>query len=459
MENSLAGWLPDKKKLQRPVYVSLAATIEQDIAEGKLKVGTRLPTQRDLADYLGINFTTVTRAYKLCEFKGLIYAITGNGTFVASNATQSICSTTTKLSEDSIELGFVASFEQPGIIAVDAIKKVSKKRCLHDLLNYKSPTGMLHQKRIGLKWMEAFGMYADHDQIAITAGTQNALVIVLISLFEPGQRIATDWHTYSNFIALARSLRIQLVPVAGDESGMLPNKLAKICKHNLIHGIFLMPSCCNPTTSMMLESRKKEIAAIIKYNDIILIEDDCHAFMTSEIIQDYGCPLYMLIPNNTIYLCGTSKSICSGLRIAYIVYPKRFNNKITQAIFTVNIKTSSLDAEIITELIQSGKASEIVARKKALAASANELFYSYFPQANRSGHPLSFYRWMGIDSSYTRMLLEMEMERLGVRVFHSSRFLSGPDDNKQYVRISLSSTKNMEELGKGLDILKHYLKM
>ena len=78
-------WKPDKKRLQAPLYLSLATLLETDIAGGYLSAGTQLPPQRELADFLDINLSTVTRAFKICERKGLIYAVIGKGTFVAPN--------------------------------------------------------------------------------------------------------------------------------------------------------------------------------------------------------------------------------------------------------------------------------------------------------------------------------------------------------------------------------------
>ncbi len=69
-----------------------------------------------------------------------------------------------------------------------------------------------------------------------------------------------------------------------------------------------------------------------------------------------------------------------------------FARKIAQAIFNINVKTSSFDAEVITELILSGKAHEIVSQKKQLAQTANDIYSEYFPLRMDVGHPLSLYR-------------------------------------------------------------------
>lgn len=450
------SWKPDKQALKRPFYQSIAFLLEQDIVNGFLAPGIKLPPQRELADFLDLNFTTITRAYTLCERKGLIYAVTGSGTFVAPNAARSIAISANETT-NWIDLGFVASFEQTNDIAAEVIQKVTEKKYLKQLLNYNDPTGIPHQKTAGLNWMESFGIRADQEHTAIVSGAQNALTITLTALFEPGNRIATDLYTYSNFIELAKMLHIQLIPIPGDEFGMLPDELEKQCCQVDIHGIFLMPSCGNPTTVMISDFRKHELAGVIRKHQLILIEDDIHAFMTAGIIDDYQQPMFNLIPEQSVYICSTSKSICSGLRVAYMVYSAAFRKKIVQAIFNVNVKTSSLDAEVVTEIILSGKAHEIVSQKKQLAQSANDIYSEYFPLRNLIGHPLSFYRWLPIQGHNDGLQLETDLQKYGIRIFHSDRFLSGQSTSDKYLRIALSSTSSLNELKIGLKILTQYL--
>ncbi|PKF89725.1 PLP-dependent aminotransferase family protein [Bacillus sp. BA3] len=455
-DNYPMSWKPDKKALKRPFYKSLASLLEQDITNGFIAPGTKLPPQRELADFLDLNFTTITRSYKICEVKGLIYAVTGSGTFVAPNATRSITISADKAA-NSIDLGFVASFEQTNDIVSETLQKTVNKSYLEHLLNYNDPTGIPHQKTAALNWMESFGINADQEHIAIVSGAQNALAIALAALFEPGNRIATDLYTYSNFIELAKMFHIKLVPIPGDHYGMLPDELEKQCSQTNIDGIFLMPSCNNPTTVMISDFRKQELAAIIRKHRLILIEDDIHAFLTAGIISDYRQPMFHLLPEQSVYICGTSKSICSGLRVAYMVYGEAFREKIAQAIFNINVKTSSFDAEVITELILSGKAHEIVSQKKQLAQTANDIYSEYFPLRMDVGHPLSLYRWLPIKGHNDALQLETDLKRRGIRVFHSNRFQSGQTTPDMYLRIALSSTNSFDELKIGLEILKQYL--
>lgn len=456
-ENYPMSWKPDRSILKRPFYLSIAESLENDITNGFLAPGTKLPPQRELADFLDINFTTITRSYKICELKGLIYAVTGSGTFVSPNATRSITISTNNFSGTCIDLGFVASFEQCNSMILETTKRVMEKPYLEQLFNYNDPTGMPHQKMAGLNWLESFGIYADTDHLAIVSGAQNALAITLSALFEPGNRIAVDFYTYSNFIELAKMFHIQLVPIIGDENGMIPDELENQCRLNEIQGIFLMPSCCNPTTIIISDARKKKLAAVIKKYNLIVIEDDIHAFLTANIIADYKQPMFQLLPEQTVYICSTSKSMCSGLRVAYMAFGDKFKEKILRAIFNINVKTSSLDGEIITDLILSGKANEIAFEKKKLAQSVNDLYAEYFPEAPNLGHPLSFFRWLPISKNMNAQELEATMLQKGIRVFHSERFLSGSNTPDKFLRIALASTNSLDELKTGLKILKAQL--
>lgn len=451
-------WKPEKERLKRPIYLSLANQLEADIAAGVLAPGTKLPPQRELADYLDLNFTTITRCYKLCEMRGLVYAKTGSGTFVSPHAAHSVTISTENIPPTCIDLAFVASFEQCNDMVTETVKKVTGKRYFAQLLDYNDPTGMPHQKQAAIEWMRGFGVQTDESHLALVSGAQNALALALLALFSAGDRIAVDTYTYANFISLAKLHHIHLLPVAGDGQGMLPEALDMQCSQNKVNGIFLMPSCGNPTTIMISERRKHALAAVIRKHRLILIEDDIHVFLTAGVVADYEGPLSRLVPEQSVYICSTSKALCSGLRVAYMVFGEPLRDMILQAIYNVNVKTSGLNAEIVTELLVSGQSERIIAAKKQLAVQANALFDQYFPDAPKEGHPLSFFRWLPVPVEYHSLAAEERLLQSGVRVFHSSRFMCGAAKQEQFFRVSLANTASMEQLRLGLEILQKCLR-
>lgn len=73
-DNYPMSWKPDLSRASGPKYLALVSLMEDDIKNGTLKAGTKLPPQRELADYLNVNLSTISRAFKLCSQKGLLSA-------------------------------------------------------------------------------------------------------------------------------------------------------------------------------------------------------------------------------------------------------------------------------------------------------------------------------------------------------------------------------------------------
>lgn len=65
-----------------PLYEQIVHQLQALISGGQLSPGDQLPTTRQLAVELGINFNTVARAYRMLDREGLISAQPGRGTFV-----------------------------------------------------------------------------------------------------------------------------------------------------------------------------------------------------------------------------------------------------------------------------------------------------------------------------------------------------------------------------------------
>ena len=65
-----------------PIYIQIIDQVKHLIASGVLVPDDQLPTVRELADDLGVNFTTVARAYRLLDEEGLISTQHGRGTYI-----------------------------------------------------------------------------------------------------------------------------------------------------------------------------------------------------------------------------------------------------------------------------------------------------------------------------------------------------------------------------------------
>ena len=73
-----------------PIYAQLEQTIRFAIATGKLRVGERLPTVRQLAVDLRVNANTVAKVYAELERAGVVETKRGVGTFVSEHHTKAV---------------------------------------------------------------------------------------------------------------------------------------------------------------------------------------------------------------------------------------------------------------------------------------------------------------------------------------------------------------------------------
>ena len=453
-DNFYLSWVPDKRTLSRPFYLSLANSLEADIISGKLAAGTRLPPQRELADYLDINFTTVTRAYDLCREKNLIYAVVGSGTFVSPLPGQTL--SWKKNTPGMIELGLINSFNQLRAPVIEATEKILKKSYLEQLYSYAEPAGHLHQRAAGAHWMAQMDVHTDCEHTAIFSGAQNVISTTLLSLFKIGDKLAVDEYTYANLIGAAKLSHVSLLPVAGDPHGMLPQALEEICRKTKVSGVFLMPNCANPTTRTMTESRKDELAEIAARYDLIVIEDD-NTGILSDLPGTYHS-LFTRLPGQTIYICNATMALCNGLRVTFAAFPENFRSRLLEALFHLHIKSSSLDAEIITELILNGKAQKLLEQKRQLAVERNLLFNACFPEISPTGPREAFFRWLPLaPTKKSGPEIENDLRKKGVNVYHSCRFAVGRTQD-HFLRFAISSPASQQELSRGLEIIREYLK-
>ena len=225
-------------------------------------------------------------------------------------------------------------------------------------------------------------------------------------------------------VELAHFLHIQLIAVPADESGMSPDALAQVCKNTEVKGIYLMPTCSNPTGIFMPPSRRLKLAEVIQRYGLLLIEDDIYSFLAPDDARSF----FSLLPEQTIHICSISKSLCAGLWVAFLAFPDKYRERLVSGMLSINLKTVSLNGEIIAELIESGDAEKIVTRKKILARKRNQVFTSVFPE-NRPDNVERFFHWLELPKHLTSKELELPALQRGVRLLGSHRFAMRNEKN------------------------------
>lgn len=442
------SWTPSFEiKKEASKYLSLAAQLENDIRSGKLPSGVKLPPQRELADYLDIDFTTVTRAYTVCREKGLIYGITGRGTFVSTinNSQDATNSFNCAVVQGFSELGA----EEISKAAIDVISRTPAS----ELFSYSNRDGSPRSRTAGQNYLKQNGIILPAEQIAIFPGAQGAISAALLSLFNAGDKIAVDEFTYANFISLSRLAKIKLIPILSDCDGMMPNKLEEAIKSLNIKGVYLMPNAANPTGITLSEKRKDELAHVISKNNLLLIEDDA----TLMFGKRRSKPFFKRLPTKTLYIAGSTRYIAPGLRATFVAYPKQYATSILSAMHHITIKAGILDAEILSEIVLSGKAEKILEKKAKKARAANNIFNKIFPKTFHPEDTLLFRTIPLPETAGKGQEIEKKCREAGVEICHSDRFSVRAGLENSFIRVSLSSAPTLSELKEALKLLKKTL--
>jgi GntR family transcriptional regulator len=124
--NLVAAKVKINFRSEEPIYLQIARQIEELVRSGDLNVGTQLPTVREMATELSINFNTVARAYRLLDEAKLISTQRGRGTYIWEKPTEE---TLMILKEEALEnllQKFVADIGKLGFSIEEALIELNK---------------------------------------------------------------------------------------------------------------------------------------------------------------------------------------------------------------------------------------------------------------------------------------------------------------------------------------------
>lgn len=440
--------------VSKPLYIAIVDALERDIRAGLLGPGDRLPTHRELAKTVGVTVTTITRAYREAEKRGLISAMVGSGTFVASDLGARTAPIYTQLNRNLIEMGLVYPLYglEPGLR--QCIEGVLARDDLTELMKYVPPQGLPRHRRIGANWMRRYGYEALPDQVVLTAGAQHAINCVFQALFRPGERLAVDYLTYPGVKAAARLCGIRLEGVLLDEQGMLPEELEALCGRGKVRGLFLLSGPQNPTGALMSPGRQAELAEVIRRHDLTLLEESLPSFLPPKPPP----PLSARLPERSIFIAELSKAFYAGLRVAFLAAPEPQAERVAQVVNDTIWMTSPLAAEIVCESIESGWADKVLRRRRKEVARRAALLREKFTGLSYCYAEGNMFVWLKLPPGWSGRAFAEAAEKSGVRVLAAEKFIVGSLPPPDYIRIALSGAEKLRDFTTGLDILAGLLK-
>ncbi|WP_160723685.1 aminotransferase-like domain-containing protein [Bacillus sp. USDA818B3_A] len=452
-ENYPMSWKPSIVKTEKPIYQALARQLEQDILKGVLLPGTKLPPQRELADYLDLNLSTISKAFKVCELKGLLSASVGSGTFVSFDALSNAYLLEDTKPKHLIEMGATlpdnASYE-PLLLQ---LKSMVQETDYEKWFGYGRAGESLWQKDAAIKLIRRAGFETTFDHILFANGGQNAIAAILASLCKPGDRMGVDQHTYPGLKTVAAMLHVQLVPIKCENYEMSPMAFEYACKNENIKGIYLIPDYHNPTASFMSVETRKKIADIAKKYNQFVIEDASYHLLGKKPLT----ALASFAPEQVIYIASLSKSLAPGLRLAYIAVPSQYKEAISKALYNLNITVSPLLAELTARTIVSNQFEALIESHQEQTIRRNQIVNRYLGDYTCLGDETGIFRWLLLPGEISGAEFETKAASQGVQVYAAERFVVGNSSPERAIRVSVCAPKTLEELEQGLMILKRLL--
>lgn len=448
------NWNPKLGESGKPRYIGIAEAIEADIEARVLKPGDRLPPQRQLAERLGVDFTTVTRGYAEAQSRGLVEAHVGRGTFVRhTTALAYLEPDDHRTAAKDMSMNMPPEPTDPVLVArmQEAFTYVGTN--LVALLRYQNAAASEKDITAASTWISQRGLIPKLERICVVPGAHAAMTGILSLICRPGDTILCERVTYPGLRNIAANAGVRLVGVEMDDDGIIPDALSEAIKREKPRALYLNPTLHNPTTLTISNERRLEIAEIISHFDVQLIEDDAYGFIP----VGSPAPLAASAPDLTWHIAGLAKCIGAGLRLAYVTAPSaRSALEFGQVMKAQSVMPSPVSMALATHWIEDGTADQIRRFLRTETAARQAIASSVLSACDFKSHPHAFNIYLRMPDGITRAELMTRMTGYEIGIVPSDAFtVDGKPD--EHVRVCLGGPIDRNQLTYALERMSHAL--
>jgi len=349
----------------RPLYVQIADQLVETIEEGRLKPGDRLPAMRELARDLDCALVTVSQAYELLTARGRATSRVGKGTFISE--TRDRGEPFARRWEP--DLGRLARAERmegvmeqltrataPGAInlanghpAPETFPLQDFARAFHrtlvedppELMQYRGASGDpdLCETLSGL--LRGRGCQATAADIIVCSGAQQAADLVATVLLDVRNVVASESPTYSGTLGVFDARGVTYVEVESDGDGIRPDDAERVFAEYRPRLLYVNPIAQNPTGAVLPQRRAKQLVALARRYDVVILEDQTGWQLT----YDAAAPPPLAAfdtDGRVIVMESLSKSIFPALRIGYLYCKGALADALELAKARTDVFTSTL---------------------------------------------------------------------------------------------------------------------
>lgn len=358
-----------------PLYQQIMNYINEKIANGEWAIGSKIPSQRELAKLFNVNRSTVITALEELTADGLIEGIMGKGTIVVNNTwslmaknpppnwskhiysglhTPSLA-TVQEINEAESNVNLIQLSKGElsiDIFPVDTMKLIMQRVTEKiEALGYEEPRGFLPLREAVSAYLRTVGINASPSSILIVSGALQALQLISVGLLQKDSTVLLERPSYLYSLYVFQSTGMKLRGLSLDEQGILPSSISSTNEQNAI--LYSNPCFHNPTGILMSEKRRQEILQVCEKKQLPIIEDDIYRELWIDEIPPL--PLKAMDRYGHVLSLGSlSKTLSPGLRIGWIVGPEPVIERLSDIKMQTDYGSSSLSQRVAAEWLTSG---------------------------------------------------------------------------------------------------------
>ncbi|MET4901464.1 PLP-dependent aminotransferase family protein [Paenarthrobacter sp. CC6] len=301
-----------------PAYRELADVVRLLVMDGRIPLDVALPSERALAQSLGVSRTTVTAAYASLREQGFLTA--GQG----SRGRTCIPFRSTPASmpglaapEGILDLAYASLPAAGEAVHRSFAEALTELPALLPGFGYDAVGVAALREAIADKY-SAEGVPTTLDQILVTSGAQHALNIVLRTLAGKQDRVMVEHPSYPNALDAIRAAGCRILPVAlpaGTSPAWDIDAMVAMMNHQRPAMAYLVPDFHNPTGRIMSDLQRRRLARAAASAGTVLVVDETLRGLNLDGVRT--APMSAFSPV-VVSIGSLSKSHWAGLRTGWI---------------------------------------------------------------------------------------------------------------------------------------------
>ncbi len=396
------------------LYRQVIELITENMDTGTLLPGDRLPSLRKMSKTAGVSIPTVRQAYVELERGRRVESRPQSGFYVRHRAANDIVrpTRTTALkpaplscrslmervydginNPNLIPLGIAnPSMAKPAAKTLHRTMKRVMARAEDRSIGYASTLGEPSLRRqIAYHYLDTVGAQVEPDEICITNGGQEALLLALTAVASKGDVIAVETPTYHGMLELIDSLGMLAVEVETcPEEGVAVSKLERTLQEHPVKACLFSTTLGNPLGVTMPDVDRARLVRLLEQYDVALVEDDVYGDLRFD--GQRPVPAQFLGSKARILTCGSfSKTAASGYRIGWVVAPQCID-EVARFKRAFSCSSGLLQQLTLAEFMASGDFSRHLKMLRPVLKRNSErmraIVAEHFPSETRTSRPV-----------------------------------------------------------------------